>query len=59
MDQVLEYENLVYALMKKFHNYPFKEDLYQVGIKGLVSISLIVVEIGIALDEAVLRENTR
>ena len=36
MDKVLEYENLVYSLMKKFYNYPYKDDLYQVGIKGLI-----------------------
>lgn len=36
MEDILKYENLVYAIMKRFSNYPYKEDLYQVGFKGLV-----------------------
>lgn len=36
MDEILEYENLVYSIAKYFKNYPNKEDLYQVGRMGLI-----------------------
>ena len=35
MEQLLEYENLVYSIINKYSGFD-KDDLYQVGIMGLV-----------------------
>jgi RNA polymerase sporulation-specific sigma factor len=37
MDFVLKYENLVYAIIKKMGNYNDFDDLYQVGMMGLIN----------------------
>lgn len=34
---ILEYEKLIYSVMKYFKNYPSKEDLFQVGCIGLIN----------------------
>ncbi len=34
---IIEYERLIYAVMKYFKNYPNKEDLFQVGCIGLIN----------------------
>ncbi len=34
---ILEYEKLIYAVMRYFKNYPNKEDLFQVGCIGLIN----------------------
>lgn len=34
---ILEYEKLIYSVMKYFKNYPNKEDLFQVGCIGLIN----------------------
>ena len=34
---ILEYEKLIYSVMKIFRNYPNKEDLFQVGCIGLIN----------------------
>lgn len=34
---ILEYEKLIYAVMKYFKNYPNKDDLFQVGCIGLIN----------------------
>ncbi len=39
LDQVLENEGLVYSIINKYHGYYDKEDLYQVGIIGLIDAS--------------------
>lgn len=39
LDQVLENEGLVYRIINKYHGYYDKEDLYQVGIIGLIDAS--------------------
>ncbi len=36
MDDLLEYENLVYSIIGKYGNYFDREDLYQVGMMGLI-----------------------
>lgn len=36
MDNLLEYENLVYSIINKYGNYFDKDDLYQVGMIGLI-----------------------
>lgn len=36
MDDLLEYENLVYSIIGKYGNYFDKDDLYQVGMMGLI-----------------------
>lgn len=36
MDNLLEYENLVYSIINKYGNYFDRDDLYQVGIIGLI-----------------------
>lgn len=36
MDDLLEYENLVYSIISKYGGYFDKDDLYQVGIIGLI-----------------------
>lgn len=36
MDNLLEYENLVFSIISKYGNYFDKEDLYQVGMIGLI-----------------------
>lgn len=40
MDNLLDYENLVYAVIKKYSNYFDKDDLYQAGMLGLVQACL-------------------
>ena len=35
MEQLLEYENLVYSIINKYSGYD-KDDLYQAGIMGLI-----------------------
>lgn len=35
-EQVLQYQNLIYKIMKEFNGYPNKEDLLQVGMMGLL-----------------------
>lgn len=37
MDVILQYESLVYAIIKKFSNYNDIDDLYQVGMMGLIN----------------------
>lgn len=37
MDVILQYESLVYAIIKKFSNYNDSDDLYQVGMMGLIN----------------------
>lgn len=39
LDQVLENEGLVYSIINKYHGYYDKDDLYQVGIIGLIDAS--------------------
>lgn len=39
LDQVLENEGLVYSIISKYHGYYDKDDLYQVGIIGLIDAS--------------------
>lgn len=39
LDQVLENEGLVYSIINKCHGYYDKDDLYQVGIIGLIDAS--------------------
>lgn len=39
IDQVLENEGLVYSIINKCHGYYDKDDLYQVGIIGLIDAS--------------------
>ena len=34
---ILEYEKLIYAVMRYFKNYPNKDDLFQVGCIGLIN----------------------
>ncbi len=34
---ILDYEKLIYAVMRYFKNYPNKEDLFQVGCIGLIN----------------------
>lgn len=34
---IIEYEKLIYAVMRYFKNYPNKEDLFQVGCIGLIN----------------------
>lgn len=34
---ILNYENLIYSIMKYFKDYPNKEDLFQVGCIGLIN----------------------
>lgn len=36
MDNLLEYENLVFSIISKYGNYFDKDDLYQVGMIGLI-----------------------
>lgn len=36
MDDLLEYENLVYSIINKYGNYFDRDDLYQVGMMGLI-----------------------
>ncbi len=36
MDDLLEYENLVYSIINKYGSYFEREDLYQVGMMGLI-----------------------
>ena len=36
MDNLLEYENLVYSIINKYGSYFDRDDLYQVGIIGLI-----------------------
>lgn len=36
MDNLLEYENLVYSIINKYSNYFDRDDLYQVGMMGLI-----------------------
>lgn len=36
MDDLLEYENLVFSIISKYGNYFDKDDLYQVGMIGLI-----------------------
>ena len=37
MDDILEYENLVWSIVAKYGGYFDKDDLYQVGMMGLIS----------------------
>ncbi len=37
MDDILEYENLVWSIVMKYGGYFDKDDLYQVGMMGLIS----------------------
>ena len=37
MDDILEYSNMVYSIVKKYSNYYDKEDLYQAGMLGLIN----------------------
>lgn len=37
MDDILEYENLVWSIVSKYEHYFDKEDLYQVGMIGLMN----------------------
>lgn len=37
MDDLLEYENLVYSIISKYSNYFDRDDLYQVGMMGLIN----------------------
>ena len=37
MDDILEYENLVWSIVSKYKNYFDKDDLYQVGMIGLMN----------------------
>lgn len=37
MDDILEYENLVWSIVSKYEHYYDKEDLYQVGMIGLLN----------------------
>ncbi len=37
MEEILQYENLVWSIVSKYHNYFDKEDLYQVGMLGLMN----------------------
>ncbi len=39
IDQILENEKLVYSIINKYHGYYDKEDLYQVGMIGLIDAS--------------------
>lgn len=39
LDQVLENEGLVYSIINRYHGYYDKDDLYQVGIIGLIDAS--------------------
>ena len=36
MDDLLEYENLVFSIISKYSNYFDRDDLYQVGMIGLI-----------------------
>ena len=36
MDDLLEYEGLVYGIINRYSSYFDKDDLYQVGMLGLV-----------------------
>lgn len=37
MDELFDYENLVYSIINKYGNYFDKDDLYQVGMIGLIN----------------------
>lgn len=37
VDDILNYENLVYSIIKKYNTYADRDDLYQVGMMGLIS----------------------
>lgn len=39
IDQILENEKLVYSIINKYHGYYDKDDLYQVGMIGLIDAS--------------------
>lgn len=36
-DEINEYSKLIYSIMKRFKNYPNKDDLYQAGYIGLIN----------------------
>ena len=38
MDELLEYEGLVYSVISRYSNYFDKDDLYQVGMMGLINV---------------------
>lgn len=37
MDEILEYEGLVYSIINKYNGYVDRDDLYQVGMMGLIN----------------------
>ena len=37
IDEILKYENIVYSIINKYTYYFDKDDLYQVGMMGLIN----------------------